>query len=235
MEEHFPSFMISELDNSDKPREKALNYGISYLTNAELIAIILGSGVKGLSVLGLSQNLLKENDNRLSKLSRLSINELISKHKGIGAAKAISLAAAFELGTRCVHALALEEESPLLTSSQKIYDYMRQKMERLSHEEFRVLYLNQSLRLIAEERIGLGGITSTAVDPRIVLKQAIDKLAPCIVLLHNHPSGTLKPSIQDDKLTQKIKEGAQYLDIRLIDHLIISYNGYYSYTDEGRI
>lgn len=226
---------ISELDENDKPREKALNFGVEYLTNAELIAIILGSGLKGMSVLDLSQEILKGNDNKLSKVARMSIYELCTKFKGVGPAKAISLLSAIELGSRCIHSFASETEDPVIKCSRDIYNIMRQKLERKNHEEFWIIYLNQALRVQSTECISQGGMASTVVDIRLILKKALDKLSSSIILIHNHPSGNLKPSVQDDNLTKKVKEGAKLLDINLIDHVIISSQGYYSYSDEARL
>lgn len=226
---------IADLDNDDKPREKALNYGIDHLTNTELIAIILGTGLKGMSAIDLSREILKGCDNRLARLSQLSIHELCSKFKGIGKAKAISLMAAIELGARCVNALPMEEENPQIKTSRDIYSIMKGKVERKGYEEFWVMFLNQANRVQSIECVSKGGLASTVVDVKMILKMAIDKLSMSIAIIHNHPSGNLSPSMQDDSLTRKIQESAKLMDLRLLDHVIISKSGYYSYCDEGRL
>ena len=235
METEYLSRRIADLDTNDKPREKALNQGIEHLTNAELLAIILGSGIQGMSVIDLSRNILAGCDNRLSRLARMSIHSLCRNFKGVGPAKAISLFAALELGTRCVHSQALEKEDPIIRSSRDIYDLIRQKLENKGHEEFWVIYLNQANRVQSMECISKGGLTSTVADIKIILKMAIDKLSSSIILVHNHPSGNLKPSVPDDRLTEKIQEAAKLLEIKLLDHLVITATGYYSYCDEGRL
>lgn len=235
METDINPLRIADLDNDDKPREKAISQGIDRLTNAELLAIILGSGMRGMSVIELSRQILKSNDNKLSRLSRMSVHELVTKYKGIGTAKAISLLASIELGTRCVNSMAVDSDDPRIRQSRDIYNYMKQRLERKPHEEFWVMFLNTAGRVQAAEIIGQGGIASTTVDIKLILKKALDKLSSSIALVHNHPSGNLTPSIQDDNLTHKISEAAKTIDLKVIDHLIISSSGYYSYNDEGRL
>lgn len=224
---------IADLADADKPREKAMAKGLSALTDVELMAIILGSGQRGKSVLELSREILSRCGNRLGPLSRMTIAELMRDIKGLGPAKAISLLAAVELGCRCRSDLALE--NPQITSSAAIYEHMRPKLERLNHEEFWMLTLNRANRVAREFRISQGGMASTVVDPKLIFKKAIDIQAAGIVLVHNHPSGNIRPSIEDDRLTQRIKDGATLLDIRVLDHLIISPSGYYSYFDNGKL
>lgn len=224
---------IADLADADKPREKAMAKGLSALTDVELMAIILGSGQRGKSVLELSREILSRCGNRLGPLSRMTIAELMRDIKGLGPAKAISLLAAVELGCRCRSDLALE--NPQITSSAAIYEHMRPKLERLNHEEFWMLTLNRANRVAREFRISQGGMASTVVDPKLIFKKAIDIQAAGIVLVHNHPSGNIRPSIEDDRLTQRIKDGAALLDIRVLDHLIISPSGYYSYFDNGKL
>lgn len=226
---------VTDLADSDRPREKALEKGIDVLTDTELLAIILGSGMPGKSVLSLSREILRDNDNNLARLSRLTTHELTSKYQGVGPAKAVSLMAAIELGTRCVHALSSTDALPTISSSEVVYNYMRQKMERLTHEEFWVLYLNRSNKIISADRVSQGGIAATVVDVRILLKNALDRMATGIILCHNHPSGVLRPSSQDDALTKKITDAAKLLDINVLDHVIVGSSGYYSYRDESRI
>ena len=224
---------IADLDDSDKPREKVLSLGIRSLSNAELLAIIFGSGLPGKSVISMSQEVLASCDNRLSRLSRLSIHEMKKRFKGVGTAKAISLAAAFELGLR-----TRDEDAALDTqikSSTDIYNMMRVKLERLEYEEFWVLYLSRSNRVIFEECMSKGGVSGTVTDVRLILKRAIELLASGIILVHNHPSGNLRPSPDDDRITTKAKEAAKLLDINVLDHLIITPTNYFSYNDNGRL
>lgn len=224
---------IADLDESDKPREKALSQGIRSLSNAELLAIIFGSGLPGKSVISMSQEVLASCDNRLSRLSRMSIHEMKKSFKGVGTAKAISLAAAFELGLRTRDEDAALD--PQIKNSTDIYNMMRVKLERLEYEEFWVLYLSRSNRVIYEECMSKGGVSGTVTDIRLILKRAIELLASGIILVHNHPSGNLRPSPDDDRITTKAKEAAKLLDINVLDHLIITPTSYFSYTDNGRL
>ena len=224
---------IADLDEGDKPREKALSQGIRSLSNAELLAIIFGSGLPGKSVISMSQEILASCDNRLSRLSRLSIHEMKKKFKGVGTAKAISLAAAFELGLRTRDEDAALD--PQIKNSTDIYNIMRIKLERLEYEEFWVLYLSRSNRIIYEECMSKGGVSGTITDVRLILKRALELLASGIILVHNHPSGNLRPSPDDDRITTKTKDAAKLLDINVLDHLIITPTSYFSYNDNGRI
>lgn len=224
---------ISDLDDSDKPREKALSQGIRTLSNAELLAIVFGSGLPGKSVIQLSQEILASCNNRLSRLSRMSIHEVVKNYNGIGPAKAISLAAAFELGCRCRDEKATDD--PVILNSKSVYDIMRGRLERINHEEFWVLMLSRSNRVMYEYRASQGGMASTIVDVKLLLKKAIDLLASAMVLVHNHPSGNSHPSTEDDRLTLRIKDAAKLLDIKVLDHLIITPSGYFSYNDDGRL
>lgn len=224
---------VADLDIDDKPREKALKNGIQSLSKAELMAIILGSGIVGKSVIALSQDILRDNDNSLHRLSQMSIDELCTRYKGIGPAKAISLKAAVELGTRSVEdGQSLPDQ---IRGGHDIYNLMRQKLQNINYEEFWVLHLSRSNRVIARECVSRGGTAGTVVDTKLILKSAINKLASSLILVHNHPSGTLRPSIEDDNITRRIKEAAKLLDMRLLDHVIIASTGYYSYNDEGRL
>ena len=224
---------IADLDEGDKPREKALTQGIRSLSNAELLAIIFGSGLPGKSVISMSQEILASCNNRLSRLSRISIHEMKKSFKGVGTAKAISLAAAFELGLRTRDEDAALD--PQIKCSTDIYNIMRAKLERLEYEEFWVLYLSRSNRVIYEECMSKGGVSGTVTDIRLILKRAIELLASGIILVHNHPSGNLRPSPDDDRITTKAKEAAKLLDINVLDHLIITPTSYFSYNDNGRL
>ena len=224
---------IADLDDSDKPREKALLQGIRSLSNAELLAIIFGSGLPGKSVISMSQEVLASCDNRLSRLSRLSIHEMKKSFKGVGTAKAISLAAAFELGLRTRDEDAALD--PQVKCSTDIYNMMRVKLQRLEYEEFWVLYLSRSTRVMFEESMSNVGVSGTVIDTLLILKRAIELLASGIILVHNHPSGNLRPSPEDDRITAKTKEAALLLDINVLDHLIITPTDYFSYSDNGRL
>ncbi|OKY87051.1 MAG: hypothetical protein BHV69_00930 [Bacteroidales bacterium 52_46] len=227
------STRVADLDVADKPREKALRQGIGALSNAELLAIVFGSGLPGRSVVDLSRDILRDNDNRLSRLARMSMHEVVKKYKGIGEAKAISLAAAFELGARC--ALDMKQLDPQVRGSETVYERMRGQMELLNYEEFRVVHLSRANRIIFEETVSRGGTASTLVDVKLVMKSALDKLSSGLIFVHNHPSGNLNPSPADDKLTRQLKSAAELLDIRVLDHIIITPHGYYSYNDNGRL
>lgn len=224
---------IVDIMKEDRPREKALANGMSALTTAELIAILLGSGSRGESVLDLSQRILQTCDNKLSGIARRSVRNLMKSFRGVGEAKAITLLAAIELGKRY-----REEdmgEMPIIKDPDAAYNLMRYKMEGASYEEFWVAYLNNAKRVISRERISEGGVASTIVDVKKIIKIAIDNLATALILYHNHPSGNLVPSRQDDEMTRRVKEAAALLDITVVDHIIIGTNGYYSYSGEGRL
>lgn len=226
-------FMIADLDSDDRPREKAIKLGIGSLTNAELLALLFGSGYRGMSVISLSQHILQENDNRLANIARKSIKELTAI-KGIGPAKAITLAAAIELGCRCRDEQWVED--PVIKSPLDAYGIMRRLLENLNHEEMWAIFLSQSNRVIAKQRLSSGGITKTIVDPRVLFKAALENNATGMVLVHNHPSGNMTPSNDDDDLTRRVAEGAKVLNIRFIDHIIVAANrGYYSYIESGKL
>lgn len=226
---------VADLADSDRPREKALEKGVGILTDTELLAIILGSGMPGKSVLSLSREILRDNDNSLARVSRLTTRELTSKYQGVGPAKAVSLMASIEFGARCVQSLSASGQIPVMSSSEAVYNYMRPKLDRLVHEEFWVLFLNRSSKVITVEKISQGGISATLVDVRVLLKRALDCMSSGIILCHNHPSGAIRPSAQDDALTRKISEASRLLDITVLDHVIVGPSGFYSYRDEGKL
>ncbi len=230
----FTSVKIQDLGNDEKPREKALSLGIRSLTDSELLAIIFGGGLPGMSVVDMSRKILHDCDNRLDNLARMSMNELMSKYKGVGQAKAVSLAAAFELGRRN-REQAMTNTMPVIRSSRDVVDLMGPMLEQLDYEEFWVLMLNRSNRVKYKRCVSQGGTASTVVDVKLLLKRAIDCIAESIVLVHNHPSGNNRPSAEDDSLTRRIREGAAYLGIKVLDHVIIARSESYSYNDEGRL
>lgn len=227
--------LIEDLAADDRPREKALRNGIGSLSNAELIAIIFGNGMKGKSVLTMSQELIARNNGRISDIARKSIKEIVKENQGIGPAKAISLAAAIELGMRC------QAEQPAervrITGSQSVYDLMRSKLQLLNHEEFWIVLLTRANLVIDTLRLSQGGSAGTVVDNKLLFKRVLEQgdVVSGIILVHNHPSGSLRPSVEDDSLTRRIKSGGELLDIRVLDHLIITPTSYYSYNDEGRL
>ncbi len=223
---------ITAWDDSDKPREKMMLKGKSALSDAELIAILMGSGNTKETAVDLAKRILKENQNNLLELSRKSIAEL-TRYNGIGEAKAISIIAALELGQRRRQSEVIERNK--IASSHDAFEYMSLYLSDLNHEEFWILLLNRANQVIAQQMIGQGGISSTAVDMKKIFKQAFDYQASGIILAHNHPSGNLRPSDQDNMLTQKIAEAAKLMEISVLDHLIISANSYYSYADEGKL
>ena len=228
------STRIRDLSDDDRPREKALQSGIRSLSDAELLAIIFGGGLPGVSVVDMARNILRDCDGRVDLLARLSMNELMSKYKGVGPAKAVSLAAAFELGRRNREQSAANED-PQIRSSKDVVNLMAPKLEGIEYEEFWVLMLSRSNRVTYARQVSQGGTAATVVDVKLLLKRAIDCLAEGIILVHNHPSGNPNPSPEDDRLTQRIKDGANYLGIRVLDHVIIARQRNYSYADNGKI
>ena len=214
----------------DRPREKLFTKGAHTLSDSELIAILISNGYKEKSAVDLAKEILKLGNNNLNELGKLSIASF-QKIKGIGEAKAITIAAALELGRRRHAGTPLEKS--VITTSKQIAEYLRPMIKDYSYEVFAVIFLNQSNKVNHFEIISRGGITGTVADPRVILKKALDAEATSIILCHNHPSGSLKPSRADEELTAKIKEAARYLDIKVNDHLIVSEQGYYSFADEG--
>lgn len=214
----------------DRPREKLLSKGRHSLTDAELIAILIGSGTRKETAVELSKRILNEAENNLNTLGKLSVNDLM-KFKGIGEAKAITIVAALELGRRRKESEVIKRDK--ITSSKDVFDILSPVFQDLPHEEFWVLLLNRSNSVIKRESVSRGGVAGTVVDSKIIFKSAIENLASSIILCHNHPSGNLKPSEADIKLTKKIKEAGTLLDIPVLDHIIITDSAYYSFADEG--
>ena len=221
---------IKNWSADDRPREKLRNKGPETLSHSELIAILLQNGTRQKSAVELAREILQLGSNNLSELGRLSIKELM-KIKGIGEAKAITIAAALELGRRRQASAILDK--PVITDSGSIARYLQALLKDHDREVFVVLFLNQANKINHMEIISRGGITGTVADPRVILKRALEEDAVSIVLCHNHPSGSLKPSRADEALTQKIKEAARYFDIRVADHVIVSEAGFFSFADQG--
>ncbi|PZF72413.1 RadC family protein [Taibaiella soli] len=223
---------IRDWQKDEQPREKLRDHGAGTLSNAELIAILLGTGTPSTSAVDLAKNILDLADNNLNQLGRLDIKEL-QKVKGIGEAKAITIMATMELSRRR-HSSELPTK-PKIGNSKDAADILMPLLCDLNHEMFYVLYLSQSNKVEKREAVSSGGRTSTVVDSRMILKNALLYNANRIVLAHNHPSGSLKPSQADISLTHKIKDAAALMDISLLDHLIIAHNNYFSMADEGII
>ncbi|TDE00184.1 RadC family protein [Flavobacterium sandaracinum] len=223
-------FPITNWSEDDKPREKLMLKGKSVLSDAELIAILIGSGSRNESAVDLSKRILASVDNNLNALGKLSLSQLI-QFKGIGEAKAISIIAALELGRRRRSEDAVELKK--ITSSKIIFEIMQPIIGELPHEEFWIIYMNNSNKVIAKSQLSKGGITGTLVDVRIVFKTALEMGATALILCHNHPSGTLIPSDADKQITRKLKLAGDSLEIKVLDHLIVTENSYFSFADEG--
>ena len=221
---------IKNWAEDDRPREKMARHGAEVLSNAELLAIIINNGNKEKSAVELAKDILKLGADNLDELGKLSLKDF-QKIKGIGIAKAIAITAALELGRRRSGGNLLQRTK--VTSSKEIAVYLRSILKDNSNEVFAVLFLNQANKIKNFKIMSKGGITGTVADPRIILKQALDEGATSLVLSHNHPSGNLSPSRADQELTQKIKQAASYFDIKILDHIIVSDEGHYSFADEG--
>jgi DNA repair protein RadC len=226
------SFPIRYWADEDKPREKLILKGKNSLSNAELIAILIGSGNRNETAVTLSKRILASVDNNLSMLGKLSLKQLI-EFNGIGEAKAIAIVAALELGRR--HRTEAVAELSKVNSSQSVFEIMQPIIGELPHEEFWILYLNNSNKIIIKTQLSKGGITGTVVDIRLVFKTALETGATGIILCHNHPSGTLTASEADKQITRKLKMAGKNLDIKILDHLIITENHYYSFADQGML
>ena len=222
---------INEWTPDDRPREKLIKHGASTLTDTELLAIILRSGTREKSVFEISTEILSEYN--LSQLGRLSVEELTQKYKGIGETKAVTLFAAIELGRRRSRYEVMKQDN--FSSSKAVYTFFRPYLGDLKHEEFWVAYLNRANNLISTKQISKGGISETAVDIRIILKEAITKLASSVILCHNHPSGNIRPSINDDAFTRNFHSASKIMNIDLLDHIIIGEQSYFSYEDECKL
>ena len=230
MKEYKPSFSIKQWCEDDRPREKLLIKGKNALSHAELIAILINSGNREESAVALSQRILASVAINLNELGKLSVKDLM-KFKGIGEAKAITILAALELGRRHRGEEALEKKK--ITSSSSVFELMQPIIGELPHEEFWIVYLNNSNKVLQKIQLSKGGITGTLVDVRLVLKTALQIGAIGLILTHNHPSGTLVPSQADKNITQKLKIASESIDIKVLDHLIITEKAYFSFADEN--
>lgn len=228
MEQKFLS--IKDWAIEDRPREKLQLKGIGALSDAELMAIILGTGTRNESALDIAKRILNTADNNLTELGKFTLTDL-KKIKGIGPAKAITILAALEIGRR--RNLSEAKKSIHIKSSKDIFAILHPKMADLKHEEFHVLYLNRNNVIIADKIISSGGIAGTVIDVKIIGKAALDFLASSIILSHNHPSGNKQPSTADIEITKKIKQAAPFFDCNVLDHIIVAQQEYFSFADEG--
>lgn len=228
MQEH--NYPIKKWVKDERPREKLLSRGAENLTNSELLAILIHNGNREKTAVDLGRDVMLMGKNNLDELGKLSVKEL-TRIKGIGLAKAITLVAAIELGRRRQSTTSLEKM--VVTSSHDIARFLQNRLKDLRHEVFAVLFLNKANKVNHFEIISEGGVTGTVADPKLILKKALEENAVHLILCHNHPSGSLKPSRADELLTAKIKEAARLLDMTVLDHIIVSDAGYYSFADEG--
>lgn len=225
---------MRDIPSDELPREKALKYGFDVLSDVELMAIIFSTGIKGKSVLELSEDILKDNDGHLSSLTRMTPQQIIKRYKGIGMAKAVTLLAALHLGERS-RADFIDRQKEKICTSELAFRKMMPIFLNLDHEEFWILLLNHALVPIRSERLGVGGLNATVVDVKIAVRAALDAHASAVILYHNHPSGNATPSVQDDAITRKIKDAMALFDIKVNDHIIVTNGNYYSYHDNGRV
>lgn len=226
------NYSIKQWAKDDRPREKLLSKGAENLSDSELLAILISKGTRSKSAVEIAKEVLRLGKNDLNRLARLSIRDLM-KIKGMGSAKAVTIAASLELGRRRQALKPLERT--IISDSRDIAEYLQPILKDHQHEVFGVMFLNQANGVISFEIVSIGGITATVADPRIILKKALEVNAVSMILCHNHPSGSLQPSLADHNLTRRIKEAARTLDIGLLDHIIVSEYGYYSFADEGKL
>lgn len=224
------NYSIKELDSQDRPREKLMEHGASYLTDAELIAIIIGSGTKHRNAVETAIALLKEKDNNLTEIAAASPEDLCTT-EGIGPAKAVAILAAAELGKRVLS--ARKSDGTTVTDSTSVGRIFIPLMKSLDHEEFWVVYLNRANRIIKKERISIGGAFSTVVDIKIVVRKVVSVMAQSVILVHNHPSGNPKPGGHDMKVTENMKKALKVFEVTLLDHIVIAGDTYCSFADEG--
>jgi DNA repair protein RadC len=232
MEDYSKHITIKSLAEDDRPREKFSGLGRHTLSDAELIAIILGSGNRTETAVQLAQRMLSSYGNNINELAKLSLNDL-KKFKGIGEVKAVAISAVFELGRRRKESETLERVK--ITSSNVAYQLLHKHLSDLPHEEFWVLLLNRANQVMKEERLSKGGVSGTVVDVRLICKMAVENAASGVVIAHNHPSGQIVPSEQDKSITRKLKEALKLFDISLLDHVIIGDQKYFSFSDDGLI
>jgi DNA repair protein RadC len=226
------NYAIKAWAEDDRPREKLLSKSPESLTDSELLAILIGNGTRDKNAVDLAKELLCSVKNNLNELGKLELHDFL-KLNGIGKVKAVVVLAALELGRRRHNSGALEK--PVVKDSRQVAGYLRVMLQDQNREVFAVIFLNQANRVNHFEVVSQGGITGTVADPRLILRKALESHAVNIILCHNHPSGNLKPSKADEDLTYKIREAARFFDIKVIDHIIVSHDGYFSFADEGMI
>jgi DNA repair protein RadC len=214
----------------DRPRERFLAKGIQSLSDTELVALLIGTGTKEITAVELARQIMSNADNNLNRLGKFNVDDLL-KFKGVGEAKAISIIAALELGRR--RKISDTPDMHKILSSNDVFEEFFPVISDLAHEEFWIMLLNRSNRIIDKSRISQGGTAGTVIDIKIIIKKAVEKLASSIILCHNHPSGNLTPSKADINITLKLKEAAELMDIKMLDHIIVADNTYFSFTDEG--
>jgi DNA repair protein RadC len=220
---------IKQWAEEDRPREKLLLKGKAALSNAELLGILIGSGTQELTAVDLAKTILEQSNNDLNKIARLSVQEL-KKFKGIGDAKAINIVSALELGRRRTNE---EPTTNKITGSADVYEYMKPELTDLPHEEFWLLLLNRANKIIKKQPISQGGVSGTVADPKLIFNHALNHLASGVILVHNHPSGNIKPSEADKRLTKQLFEAGKLLEINVLDHIIFTNTAYFSFADEN--
>lgn len=225
-------FTIKQMSEEDRPREKMISKGCDSLSNSELLAILIGSGSGELTAIDVGRNILNAYNNNLLELSKATFKELL-RFKGIGDARAINIMAALELGKRRASSEALDRNK--INDSKDVYNYMRHKIGDLNHEEFWAIYLNNSNMILGTEGLSVGGMTATVVDVRVLMKRALELNATSFIITHNHPSGNTLSSRHDDEITTQIARAGDMMNIKLIDHIIVSQSGFYSYRDNNKI
>lgn len=223
---------ISKWAKDDRPREKLLSKGPTALSDSELLAILIGTGTPEHSAVELAKRVLKLGNDNLQELGKIPVHEFM-KIKGIKQAKAIAIAAALELGRRRLGALPLDK--PIVKNSKEVAAYLQTQLSDLRHEVFGCIYLNRAGKVLHFEIISQGGLTGTVADPRLIIKKALEEDAVSLIICHNHPSGSLHPSKQDEELTIKVRDAARLFDIKLLDHIIVSEEGYFSFADKGLV
>lgn len=233
MKERDNRLSIKDWAEADRPREKMLLKGAQALTDAELLAILIGSGNNEESAVELSQRILHSVNNNLNLLGKRSVRDLINGFKGIGEAKAVTICAALEIGKRRGSSESIERKR--IESSRDAYMALYSELSDLPHEELWVILTNPACRILKKVKIGQGGINSSPADVRLILKTALMETATGFILCHNHPSGNTRPSAQDNALTEQVKKAAKIMDITMLDHIILTDGSYYSYADEGKI
>ena len=223
---------IKQWSAADQPREKLLQLGAKTLSEAELIAILMRVGTRNKSAVDVAKDLMSQHEHSLASVAKLTVHELM-KIKGIGEAKAVSIAAALELGRRRVTEQPIQKSQ--ISTSVDAYDLIHSRMRDLTREEFWIILLDRRSKVIAIEEIHVGGMSAMVVDPKIIFQKALERKASSVILSHNHPSGSPSPSMEDIRLTEKVKLAGSYIDIKVLDHIIIGEGAYYSFADEGKI